>query len=189
MFHARVAEIVYGAADPKTGACGGVVDLSRQAQLNHHAQVRAGVLAPACGELLRGFFRARRGAQPSNHSSRNATDMPAQKSHPQRPTSVRGRGPGHDADQGHDADLGHGGDSAMAHDRAHAHDSDHDGASHVHGRPSGIYLISPSGAVPERKPLVSRFETNRRRRSWRHAFRRGGRPRSSAEWQVSPGAL
>jgi len=149
MFHARVAEIVYGAADPKTGACGGVVDLSRQAQLNHHARVRAGVLAPACGELLRGFFRARRGAQPSNHSSRNATDMPAQKSHPQRPTSVRGRGHGHDADQGHDADHGHGGESAMAHDRAHAHDSDHDGASHVHGRPSGIYLISPSGAVPD----------------------------------------
>jgi tRNA(adenine34) deaminase len=62
MMHARVATIVYGAPDPKTGACGSVVDLFAQAQLNHHATVTGGVLADACADLLKRFFAARRAA-------------------------------------------------------------------------------------------------------------------------------
>ena len=85
IMHARVALVVYGAADPKTGACGSVVDLfgdlsamPRRAlseqeaamasqgekgvrRLNHHAEVRGGVLAEACGALVSGFFAGRRG--------------------------------------------------------------------------------------------------------------------------------
>jgi tRNA(adenine34) deaminase len=53
MFHARVARVVYGAADPKTGACGSVVNLFAETRLNHHAQVEGGVLADECGALLR----------------------------------------------------------------------------------------------------------------------------------------
>lgn len=61
MMHARIARVVYGAPDPKTGACGGVVDLFAEARLNHHAQVTAGVLAEECGTLLKTFFQAKRG--------------------------------------------------------------------------------------------------------------------------------
>jgi len=60
--HARIARVVYGAADPKTGACGSVVDLFAEARLNHHATVVKGVLAVECGVLLSDFFAARRRA-------------------------------------------------------------------------------------------------------------------------------
>lgn len=60
MIHARVARVVYGASDPKTGACGSVVDLFAETRLNHHATVQGGVLSAECGETLRNFFAARR---------------------------------------------------------------------------------------------------------------------------------
>ena len=60
MFHARVARVVFGAPDPKTGAAGGVINLFAEARLNHHATVEGGVLAEECGTLLREFFGARR---------------------------------------------------------------------------------------------------------------------------------
>ena len=58
--HARIARLVYGAADPKTGACGSVVDLMAEPRLNHHAEVRGGVLAEDCGALLSEFFAEKR---------------------------------------------------------------------------------------------------------------------------------
>ena len=60
MFHARVARVVFGAPDPKTGAAGGVINLFAEARLNHHATVEGGVLAEECGTLLREFFGVRR---------------------------------------------------------------------------------------------------------------------------------
>lgn len=60
MLHARLARVVYGAADPKTGACGGVLKLQDNPQLNHQTTVIGGVLADECSELLRQFFRERR---------------------------------------------------------------------------------------------------------------------------------
>lgn len=60
MLHARLARVVFGAADPKTGACGGVFDLPGYGQLNHQTVVAGGVLAQECGETLRAFFRERR---------------------------------------------------------------------------------------------------------------------------------
>ncbi len=60
MFHARVARVVFGAADPKTGAAGGVIDLFAEPRLNHHARVQGGVLAEECGALLREFFVQKR---------------------------------------------------------------------------------------------------------------------------------
>jgi tRNA(adenine34) deaminase len=60
MMHARLSKVVYGAADPKTGACGSVVNLFEQAQLNHHAEVVGGVMAEECGAMLKNFFAARR---------------------------------------------------------------------------------------------------------------------------------
>ena len=62
MMHARLSRVVFGAPDPKTGACGSVVNLFEQEKLNHHAVVTGGVLADDCGALLRDFFAARRGA-------------------------------------------------------------------------------------------------------------------------------
>jgi tRNA(adenine34) deaminase len=60
MFHARIARVVFGAADPKTGACGSVVNLFAETRLNHHAQVEGGVFVEECGALLREFFASRR---------------------------------------------------------------------------------------------------------------------------------
>ena len=64
IMHARVGRVVFGAPDPKTGACGSVVDLFAEPRLNHHATVLGGVLLDDCAESLRRFFRARRGATP-----------------------------------------------------------------------------------------------------------------------------
>jgi tRNA(adenine34) deaminase len=61
IMHARVSRVIYGASDPKTGACGGVVDLFAELRLNHHATVVGGVLGAECGQLLRDFFARRRG--------------------------------------------------------------------------------------------------------------------------------
>lgn len=63
IMHARIARVIYGAPDPKTGACGSVINLFAQEQLNHHTTVAHGLLVTECGEMLSGFFRARRGAR------------------------------------------------------------------------------------------------------------------------------
>jgi tRNA(adenine34) deaminase len=60
MFHARIRRVVFGAADPKTGAAGSTVDLFEEKRLNHHALVLGGVLAAECGALLSDFFGSRR---------------------------------------------------------------------------------------------------------------------------------
>lgn len=60
MLHARLARVVFGAADPKTGACGSVVDLFAQGQLNHHTSAVGGVLADDCSAMLKDFFAERR---------------------------------------------------------------------------------------------------------------------------------
>jgi len=56
ILHARISRLVYGARDPKTGACGSVVDLFAEPRLNHHATAEGGVLADECGKLLSDFF-------------------------------------------------------------------------------------------------------------------------------------
>jgi len=60
MFHARIARVVFGARDPKTGSAGSVIDLFAETRLNHHATVLGGVLAEESGALLSAFFAARR---------------------------------------------------------------------------------------------------------------------------------
>jgi tRNA(adenine34) deaminase len=66
IFHARIARVVFGARDLKTGAAGSALDLFAATQINHHAEVEGGVLAAECGAVLSGFFAARRAAQKSN---------------------------------------------------------------------------------------------------------------------------
>ncbi len=63
MLHARLKRVVFGAADPKTGAAGSVLNLFGQTQLNHQTQVEGGVLAQECGAALQDFFRQRRSTQ------------------------------------------------------------------------------------------------------------------------------
>jgi len=60
VLHARLARLVFGARDPKTGACGSVIDVTGEPRLNHHTRVTGGVAAQACGELLTQFFAVRR---------------------------------------------------------------------------------------------------------------------------------
>jgi tRNA(adenine34) deaminase len=57
---ARIDRLVYGCDDPKAGACGSVLDVIREARLNHSIEVASGVLEKECGRLLRGFFSRRR---------------------------------------------------------------------------------------------------------------------------------
>ncbi len=58
--HARIAKLVYGASDPKTGACGSVINLMAEPRLNHHCEVVSGMLAVECGTVLTDFFKQRR---------------------------------------------------------------------------------------------------------------------------------
>ncbi len=60
ILHARVARLVYAAADPKAGACGSVLSVMNHPQLNHRVEVISGLLAEECGQMLTAFFRARR---------------------------------------------------------------------------------------------------------------------------------
>jgi tRNA(adenine34) deaminase len=62
MMHARLARVVYAAVDPKTGACGSVVNLFEHEQLNHHTVVAGGVMAAEASSLLKAFFAERRAA-------------------------------------------------------------------------------------------------------------------------------
>jgi tRNA(adenine34) deaminase len=63
---ARIERVVFGAADPKAGFVGSLGDLVRDPRLNHRAAVTPGVLADECGEVLRAFFRERRGCDRSS---------------------------------------------------------------------------------------------------------------------------
>lgn len=75
--HARVRRLVYGAADPKTGACGSIVDLFAEARLNHHATVTAGVLATDCGRILAEFFAERRQMARQRLQAQDETGLPS----------------------------------------------------------------------------------------------------------------
>jgi tRNA(adenine34) deaminase len=60
IMHARVARVVFGARDPKTGVAGSVIDLFAEERLNHHAEIVGSVLEAECGGMLSAFFAARR---------------------------------------------------------------------------------------------------------------------------------
>ncbi len=60
IFHARIARVVFGAAEYKTGSAGSVVDLFSEPQLNHHATIAGGILAEDCARLVSGFFEEKR---------------------------------------------------------------------------------------------------------------------------------
>jgi len=81
MLHARLKRVVFGAADPKTGAAGSVLDLFAQPRLNHQTQVQGGVLTAECSAVLQAFFRQQR-AQKSHSASpvrEDALRTPAQR--------------------------------------------------------------------------------------------------------------
>ena len=58
--HSRIANLVYGASDLKTGACGSVINLMAEEKLNHHTKVKSGMLADETGQILSEFFKQRR---------------------------------------------------------------------------------------------------------------------------------
>ncbi|SAL22013.1 CMP deaminase [Caballeronia cordobensis] len=74
IMHARIARVVYGAADPKTGACGSVVDMFANGQLNHHTTVTGGVLADECAHALKNFFAERRRLARDERDARRARE-------------------------------------------------------------------------------------------------------------------
>jgi len=60
ILHSRISSVVFGASDPKTGACGSVINLTDEKKLNHHTSVKKGVCSESCGALLSDFFKKRR---------------------------------------------------------------------------------------------------------------------------------
>lgn len=60
LVHARVARVVYAAADPRSGACGSVFDLTQSSELNHRIEVTGGLMADESSQLLTAFFSERR---------------------------------------------------------------------------------------------------------------------------------
>lgn len=60
ILHSRIARVIYGARDLKTGVHGSIIDLFAEERLNHHTEVLGGVLADECGQLLSSFFAGRR---------------------------------------------------------------------------------------------------------------------------------
>lgn len=75
LFHARVARIVFGAFDPKTGACGSMLDLTPSDLINFHATVEGGVMASECGTLLSDFFKQRRAAKQTSHDQQHSNEQ------------------------------------------------------------------------------------------------------------------
>lgn len=75
LMHARFKRVVYAATDPKTGAAGSVVNLFELNQLNHHTEVQGGLMADACGQVLRLFFAERRAQQ---KAERQLAQQPAE---------------------------------------------------------------------------------------------------------------
>ena len=71
IMHARIARLVYGADDPKTGACGSVLDAFAERRLNHHTEVQGGLLAEECGAMLSNFFATRRAQQKAAAGTNN----------------------------------------------------------------------------------------------------------------------
>jgi tRNA(adenine34) deaminase len=79
IMHARISRVVYGATDPKTGACGSVLDAFAERRLNHHTGVKGGVLADECGAMLSNFFAMRRlqqKAKPGANDELPNNDLP-----------------------------------------------------------------------------------------------------------------
>ncbi len=58
--HARIEKIIYGAPDPKTGACGSMIDLISIKEINHHAEALGGILEKECSQILKDFFLSKR---------------------------------------------------------------------------------------------------------------------------------
>jgi len=58
--HARIEKVIYGASDPKTGACGGVINLIGIKEINHHAEAVGGILEKECSQILKDFFLSKR---------------------------------------------------------------------------------------------------------------------------------
>lgn len=75
IMHSRISRVVYGAPDPKTGACGSVVDAFAELRLNHHASVAGGVLETECATQLKQFFADRREAIRAERAARRESGV------------------------------------------------------------------------------------------------------------------
>ena len=79
LVHARFKRVVFGAPDPKTGAAGSVLDLFAETRLNHHTAIHGGVMADACGTLLRDFFAERRAQQRAERDAERDAERGAER--------------------------------------------------------------------------------------------------------------
>jgi tRNA(adenine34) deaminase len=104
LLHARFKRVVFGAADPKTGAAGSVLNVFTAATLNHHTELQGGLLAEPCGDLLREFFAERRAAQRADQLRRRAAELDAQEAEDTAARLALRQPPAPDAEE---SDLAH----------------------------------------------------------------------------------
>lgn len=88
LMHARFKRVVFGAHDPKTGAAGSVVNLFAEPRLNHHTDVLGGVMADACGKVLRDFFAERRELYRQRRGVSPMPEGPAEGETPEQATPI-----------------------------------------------------------------------------------------------------
>ena len=77
LMHARFKRVIFGAADPKTGAAGSVLNLFAHGQLNHHTELQGGLMSDTCGQILRDFFSERRTQQKAERQDRATAETHA----------------------------------------------------------------------------------------------------------------
>ncbi len=86
ILHSRIRRVVYGSRDPKTGACGSILDVFGVAALNHQTRVEGGVLDDECASLLRAFFAERRAERRAARTAAVAQPPAGQMSDGKTPT-------------------------------------------------------------------------------------------------------
>lgn len=82
LIHARLKKLVFGAYDPRTGACGSLYDLPSDPRHNHHFEIQGGVLEKKCGQILKDFFKLRRKQIKESKSKRIAVTLGLQEASP-----------------------------------------------------------------------------------------------------------
>jgi len=75
LVHVRIRRLIFGCADPRSGAAGGIINLLQHPALNHHCEITSGVLQNECAAILQDFFQKKRASKTNAHEARLQIDL------------------------------------------------------------------------------------------------------------------
>ncbi len=75
LVHVRIRRLIFGCADPRSGAAGGIINLLQHPTLNHHCEITSGVLQNECAAILQDFFQKKRASKTNAHEARLQIDL------------------------------------------------------------------------------------------------------------------